>query len=154
LLGNWQTNGIVTFHTGQPYTLRANGCVGVWNGCSPDLVNGADPNAAPAGGRTPSQWFNTANLTAPTKPGELSEGNLGLNTNYGPPTRTVALSLFKDFPFTERWKLQFRAESFNIGNTPQYLTPDNNLSNVKFGQITSSQTGSERHIQFSLRLQF
>ncbi len=154
LLGNWQTNGIVTFHTGQPYTLRANGCVGVWNGCSPDLVNGADPNAAPAGGRTPSQWFNTANLTAPTKPGELSEGNLGLNTNYGPPTRTVDLSLFKDFPFTERWRLQFRAESFNIGNTPQYLTPDNNLSDVKFGQITSSQTGSERHIQFSLRLQF
>ena len=84
----------------------------------------------------------------------MSEGNLGLQTNNAPPTRNLDLSLFKDFPFTERWRLQFRAESFNLANTPQFGTPDNNIGDAKFGQVTGTQTGSERHIQFSLRLQF
>jgi hypothetical protein len=152
LVGGWQTNGILTLHTGQPFTLRANGCQGVFNdGCSPNVVAGLNPNAAPAGGRTPAEWFNTAAVTAP---GPLSEGNLGLQTNYGPPTRTLDFSLFKDFRFTERWILQFRAESFNIGNTPQFSVPDNTLGDANFGKVTSTNAGSERHIQFALRLQF
>jgi carboxypeptidase family protein len=149
--GGWQLNGILAFHTGNPYTLRSNGCQGVWNGCSPDLVPGADPNAAPSGGRRPAEWFNTANLLPPAP---LTGGNLGLQTNYSPPTRNLDLSLFKDFAFTERWKLQFRAESFNFANTPQFDTPDNNRQDAKFGQVTKTTVGSERHIQFALRLQF
>ena len=74
LLGGWQVNGILTLHTGQPYTVSASGCQGVWAGCFPDLVSGANPNAAPSGGRTPSEWFNTANFTAPAS---LTQGNLG-----------------------------------------------------------------------------
>jgi hypothetical protein len=66
----------------------------------------------------------------------------------------VDFSLFKDFSITERWRVQFRAESFNIGNTPQFNVPDNTLGNVRFGQVTSTQVGSERHLQFQLRLQF
>jgi hypothetical protein len=151
LVGGWQTNGILTLHTGQPFTLRANGCQGIFGGCSPNGVSGVDPNAAPAGGRTPGEWFNTA---AVTSPGPLSEGNLGLQTNYGPPTRTLDFSLFKDFKFTERWILQFRAESFNIGNTPQFSVPDNTLGDANFGKVTSTFAGSERHVQFALRLQF
>jgi hypothetical protein len=151
LAGNWHLNGIATFHTGNPFTLRANGCIGVWAGCSPDLVSGTDANAAPSGGRRPAEWFNTANVTAPTP---LTEGSLGLQTNYSPPTRSVDLSIFKDFPFTERWRLQFRAESFNLANTPQFDTPDNTLGNSTFGQVTATQVGTERHIQFALRLLF
>jgi hypothetical protein len=152
LAGGWQVNGILSLHTGNPYTLRSNGCQGVFDsGCSPDLVPGANPNAAPPGGRRPAEWFNTANLLPPTP---LTQGNLGLQTNYSPPTRNLDLSLFKDFAFTERWKLQFRAESFNFANTPQFSTPDNNRQDSKFGQVTQTQVGSERHIQFALRLQF
>ena len=151
LLGNWQMNGILSLRTGNPFTLRANGCQGVFNGCSPDLVAGMNPNAAPADGRNPSEWFNTAAVTTPAS---LTEGNLGLQTNYSPPNRNLDLSVFKDFPFTERIRLQFRAESFNLANTPQFSTPDNTLGDTKFGQVTGTATGSERHIQFSLRLQF
>jgi len=152
LVGNWQANGALTFHTGNPYTLRANGCQGVFDGgCSPDAVEGSNPDAEPSGGRNPSHWFDTANVT---KPSALTQGNLGLQTNNAPPTRNLDLSLFKDFPITERWKIQFRAESFNFANTAQYGTPDYTLGNAKFGQVTSTQVGSERHIQFSLRLQF
>jgi hypothetical protein len=151
LLGGWQTNGILTLHTGNPITIRANGCQGVWNGCSPNLVAGKDPNAAPKGGRNAQQWFD---ITSFTNPAPLTGGNLGLQTNYAPPTRTLDLSLFKDFAFTERWRLQFRAESFNLANTAQFNTVDRTLGDAKFGQVTDSQSGSERHIQFALRLQF
>ncbi len=152
-LGGWQANGIATFHTGQPYTLDAGGCQlesGAEAGCGPNLIAGS-ANAAPAGGRRPAEWFNTANLGPPSP---LSQGNLGLQTNFTPPTRTVDFSLFKDFDFTERFKLQFRAETFNIGNTSQFSQPDAGLADAKFGQITGTAVGSERHIQFSLRFQF
>jgi hypothetical protein len=151
IAANWRVNAIATFHTGQPFTLRDNRCTGVWSGCSPDLAPGTDPNAAPAIGRNPDQWFNTANLL---RPAFLTQGNLGLQTNYGPPTRTVDFSLFKDFPITERWRVQFRAESFNIGNTPQFSVPENNAQNTNFGRVTSTAPGSERKTQFQLRLQF
>jgi hypothetical protein len=151
LLGNWQMNGVLTLHTGQPFTVRANGCQGVWNGCSPNLVAGTDPNAAPATGRNPSQWFNTANFAAPAA---LSEGNLGLQTNYGPPVRTLDFSIFKNFAITERFAVQFRAEGTNVANTPQFSVPDLTLGDANFGKVTSTSSGSERHFQFSLRVQF
>jgi len=151
ILGNWQVNTIVTLHTGQPYTVSAGGCQGVWAGCFPDLVSGANPNAAPSAGRTPSQWFNTANFTAPSP---LTEGNLGDNTNYGPPLRNVDFSVFKEFPFTERFKAQFRGEFFNLFNTPQFNFPDSGFGDTNFGKVTSTLAGTERHIQFSLKLLF
>jgi hypothetical protein len=158
VLGNWQMNGLLTLRTGVPYTLRYNGCQGVWGACRPDLVTGRDPNAAPANGRDPQQWFD---ITAVTTPAPLTGGNLGLQSQTGPPTRTLDLSLFKDFRFTERFKMQFRAESFNLANTPVFNTPDPNLQDARalggngnFGRITSTAAGTERHLQFSLRLQF
>jgi hypothetical protein len=87
-------------------------------------------------------------------PAPLSGGNLGLQTNFGPPTRNLDLSIFKDFPFTERLRVQFRAEGYNLTNTPQFYFPDHTLGDAKFGQVTSTQTGTERHIQFALRLMF
>jgi hypothetical protein len=157
LVGGWAANGILTLHSGQPFTIRSNGCIGVWGGgstCSPVLVNGTDPNVAPANGRSASAWFNTANFLAPNTayPG----GNLGLQSNYGPPGRTLDFSLFKDFAFTERIGLQFRAEATNLANTPQFnvANVDANRQDGNFGQVTGTNTGSERHIQFALRLHF
>ena len=151
MLGNWHLNGLATFHTGNPYTLRFNGCQGQWGACRPDFITGKDPNAAPAGGRNPDHWFDTANVA---KPAPLTGGNIGLQTNYAPPTRSVDMSIFKDFVFTERWKVQFRAETFNMANTPQFGTPDQNLQDNNFGKVTSTQAGTERKFQFALRLAF
>ncbi|MBV8552186.1 MAG: carboxypeptidase regulatory-like domain-containing protein [Acidobacteriaceae bacterium] len=154
ILGNWQVNGILSLRTGQPFTLNASGCQLVSDGalCGPQLISG-NANAAPPGGRSPNEWFNTANFGPPAP---LSQGNLGLQTNTGPPTKTLDFSIFKDFPFTERWRLEFRSEFFNIFNNPQFNIQDlsNNLSNSNFGQITGTLSGSERHIQFSARLMF
>jgi hypothetical protein len=150
--GGWQLNGILSLRTGVPYTLGASGCQIVSDNskCLPQIISGSY-NDAPAGGRTPDEWFNTANFAAPAA---LSQGNVGLQSNYGPPTRTLDFSIFKSFAITERYALQFRAETTNIFNTPQFSIPDANLQDANFGRITSTSAGSERHIQFQLRLQF
>jgi hypothetical protein len=149
--GNWQVNGILTLHTGAPYTLRWNGCQGVWNACRPDLVSGKDPKNAPSGGQSPDLWFDTS---AVTRAAPLTGGNLGLQTNNEPPAQMLDFSIFKDFAFSERWRLQFRSEGTNVFNTPQFSRPDNNMQNANFGKVTSTVAGTERHIQFALRLQF
>ena len=119
---------------------------------------GMNPNASPSGGRNPNEWFDIGNVAVPAA---LTGGNLGLQSQTGPPGRTFDFSIFKDFHFTERWKLQFRAESFNLANTPQFNIPDASLQDAKalggngnFGKITSTAAASERHIQLSLRLSF
>jgi hypothetical protein len=152
LLGNWQINGILSLHTGQPYTVYASGCQLVSDGafCGPQLLHG-NGNAAPPGGRTPSEWFNTANWGPPAP---LSQGNAGLQTNNAPPTKTLDFSIFKDFAFTERWRLELRAESNNLFNNPQFNPPDSGLQDANFGKVTSTYPGTERHIWFQARLMF
>ena len=156
--GNWHVNGLLSLRTGVAYNINGAACQGVWNRCQPDVVSGIAANSAPSGGRNPGQWFDISayKLAAP-----LTGGNLGLMAGTGPPTRTLDFSTFKDFNLTERFKIQFRAEAFNLANTPQFSTPDSNLGDAKsvggngnFGKILSSQTGTERHVQFSLRMQF
>jgi hypothetical protein len=158
IAGSWHINGILTLRSGQPLSLNGTSCQGVWSKCSPDIVPGYYANEPPPGGRSPNEWFNIAayQVAAP-----LTGGDLGQAAITGPPTKTLDLSVFKDFPITERFKIQFRAESFNISNTPIFSPPDASLSDAKslggngnFGVITSSVAGSERHVQFSLRLSF
>ncbi len=151
VVGNWQVNGILTLHTGNPYTVRWNGCVGRWNACMPNLLSGMDPDASPSGGRTPDRWFDTSAFEKHATP---TGGNLGLQTNTTPPTNVLDFSVFKDFLFTERYRAQFRMEATNLFNTPQFTVPSNNLQNGNFGQITSTYAGTERHIQLALRFQF
>ena len=55
VLANWQVNGILTMHTGNPFTINSGGCVGIWACCFPDLVSGKNPKRLPpAAGRPPS----------------------------------------------------------------------------------------------------
>jgi hypothetical protein len=159
VLGNWQVNGILSLRTGQPITLRSNACLKVaedGNACGPTLATG-NANDEPDGGRRASEWFNTANfvpIASLTTDQRLNIGNVGLNSNVGPPTRTLDFSIFKNFNFTERMFVQFRAEGTNVANTPQFNAPDTNQQDANFGKITATQAGSERHIQFALRFQF
>jgi len=158
LVGSWHVNGLLTLRTGVAYGLNGS-CQGVWGRCEPDIVPGFTADQAPAGGRTPNQWFdiNAYKVAAP-----LTGGNLGLQALTGPPTRTLDFSVFKDFNVTERWKLQFRSEAFNLANTPVFSLPNSITvtdskalgGNGNFGKITSSQTGTERRLQFALRLSF
>jgi hypothetical protein len=154
VLGRWQVNGILTLQTGNARSL---GTIQARCGCGgttrPDLVEGKDPNNAPAGGRTPDLWFDTSAVTAPA-PGTY--GNLGNFTVFAPGVRNIDFSVFKDFPITERYRFQFRWESFDLANSPQF-DPEGMIINQGqsgFGRLTRTRVGTQRFMQFALRFQF
>ena len=65
------------------------------------------------------------------------------------------MSIFRIFPITERFKLEFRSEFYNLTNTPHFGTPSNNVNSGNFGEITSTLGGyGNREVQFALRLSF
>jgi hypothetical protein len=151
IAGGWQLNGILQFQTGNYFSLGTNRAVCSCGTTRPDLVAGKDPNAAPSGGRTPDLWFDTGAVTDPARG---TFGNLGNYSNIGPPRNSLDLSLFKDFRITERYRIQFRAESFNLTNTPQFNNPSSTQGAGDFGLISSTAGGTNRQWQFALRFIF
>jgi hypothetical protein len=125
----------------------------------PNNGGGRDrPNqiADPHGNRSLHQFFNTAAF-APQPTGTI--GSVQRNSLYGPNFRHIDLSLFKDFPVREGLNVQFRAESYNISNTPSYIIPlgsgNAQLGNTAFGTVTNFDPNyNPRLYQFALKLQF
>jgi hypothetical protein len=168
-LGGWSANMITVWQSGKPFTINNSGS-GVDNpeglGFSnravaqnsggndrPDTIS--DPRSI--GNRNNSHWFNTAAF-APQPLGTI--GNTQRNSLFGPNFRHVDMSIFKNFPVTERVNLQFRAESFNISNTPSDFIANNNSSNQAFGNnafgtISAADPNyTPRQYQFVLKAQF
>lgn len=150
LLGNWNVSSIVTFTTGQPYSIQSGG--------DPANVGGGSQRAEQVGSPTTgftqsvSEWFNTAAFTLPAP---YTFGNLGRNNMTGPPFKNVDFSAYKDFLFGERFRLQFRSEFFNIFNHPSFGLPDNTVTDASFGVITTTANpNANREIQFALKLMF
>ena len=89
-------------------------------------------------------------------------GEPGPNVARGPGYYEIDTALQRDVPLTERLKLEFRAEAFNLFNHPIYGDPDSDVSDGagEFGVITSELNsgatgiGSSRRLQFMLRLEF
>ena len=78
-------------------------------------------------------------------------GNLGrvLPDVRNPGVINVDLSVVKNWEIRERIRLQFRAESFNLSNTPAFGQPAANINGLGAGTITSA--GDPRRIQFGLK---
>lgn len=151
LLGGWQFNGIYVLQTGNYFNLGTNGAVGSFGTVRPDVVGGGDPNDAPSAGRSPDLWFDTSAVTAPAAG---TFGNLGNYSNIGPPIYNFDFSLFKDFRINEDMKVQFRAESFNLFNSPQFNNPNTTQGSGDFGIINNTRGGTARSWQLALRFQF
>jgi len=160
LAKGWSVNAIFAYSTGLPTSVseqgggppgtitNASGILGFRGGDAPDQVGNANAGNV----HTLEEWFNTSAF-AVQAPGLL--GNARRNCIYGPPQRHLDFSLTKDFPIRENVKLQFRAESFNLTNTPNFAEPNTNLGSPTFGEITSTAVGSNpRLLQFALRLLF
>jgi hypothetical protein len=150
--GGWQFNNIISAGTGTPFDITINGVrpdiVGsVSTGSMKDVSNGKQFITAATG----------ALVAPPTDANNkfLRPGTLGRNHFYGPGYGTWDASLFKNFTLTERVKLQFRTEGFNILNHPQFTNPDANLNDGNsFGVINSTRQFTERQIQFAFRFLF
>ena len=160
LAKGWSVNAIYAHSTGLPTSIseqgggppgtitNASGILGFRGGDTPNQIG--DPSAGNV--RTIAEWFNTSAF-AVQAPGLL--GNARRNCVFGPPQRHLDFSLSKIISIRETAELQFRAESFNLTNTPNFAEPNTTLGSPTFGEITSTATGSDpRLLQFALRLSF
>ena len=110
----------------------------------PDAIG--SPNL---GSPTLGEFFNTAAFVQQLAG---TVGTEGRNALHGPHFRHVDMSLFKDFPIHEAMKVQFRAECFNISNTPSFANPGATLGNGNFGHITNLNINyTPREFQFVMK---
>ena len=155
VLGGWTLSGILSRHTGFPFSVLASGDPNLdGDGFGRANVTG-DPNLS---GRSNSQkiaeWFNTGVFTEPV----ASDGNSPRNFLRGPGFVDVDFALIKSFaipygPLAETQKIDFRCEAFNLFNHPNFGQPGNALGGgALFGRITSAQ--SPRVLQLALKYTF
>ena len=152
LVGGWQTNGILTFQKGQPLALTTqNTSNSGSNVLRPNSLGRSAKLDGPVEARL-TRYFDTS---AFSQPAPFSFGTVirTLPDVRGPGQKNIDFSLFKNFGLVERMSLQFRAEAFNLTNTPGFDFPNQNFSAVQFGQITGT-ANSARQVQFGLKLLF
>ena len=105
----------------------------------------SNPNAA--------QWFNTAAFAKnAVVTGVPVDGNSPRNFLDAPGYKNVDLAIFRNFPVTERFKLEFRAEASNVLNIVNLNTPSATVGTNNFGQITGAS--AMRQLQLGLRLTY
>ena len=151
LLGDWETNGIITLQSGRGLSVAA-GKDNSQSGTNQDRADlTGDPFLSSSRSRDEvlSRYFNTAAF-AQNPAGTF--GTSGRNIVSGPGDATIDFGLVKVVPLTERLRLQFRGEFFNFLNRVNLGNPNTNASSAQFGRITSA--GSPRVVQIALKLSF
>jgi hypothetical protein len=157
-VSGWQLSGNFTYSSGAPWNVLL-GFDQAGNGNSgeerPNIVSGVNPIIGSVNG-----YANPAAFTVP------AVGTLGdLQRDYlsGPGLVDLDMAVLKDTRIHENYRLQFRAEFFNVANHPSFGLPNptafsqgpagTGIPNSTFGQITYTTTSS-RQIQFALKLLF
>ncbi len=153
VLGGWQLNGLFTAYTGAPFTVTAPGgsLNAPANSQTADLVK---PKVEIYGER--ARWFDTTAYAPVLEP---RFGTSGWEQLRGPGLVNLDAGIFRRFRLSERASMQFRAEVFNLSNTPHFGNPTSDVSSSRFGEITGIRnTGregiDERVFRFGLRISF
>ena len=147
--GGWQLNGIYQGQTGFPLSINRGATLDIryltWR---PDVT--CDPDNGP---KTTGQYFDTSCFNLRTLP-ETGDrpGNVGRNTVRGPGFQRTDLSIFKNFDFNQRHRIQVRIEAFNLWNQARFGQPNGIIGTAPFGQITTAEDG--RVIQLGLKYSF
>jgi hypothetical protein len=159
-LGGWSVDSLLYFRSGLPLNVtisRSSTSLPDGNNVNqrPDRVVGVSiyPN-----NRGIDTWLNPLAFKAPAAG---TWGNAGRNTAVGPNFWQDDAAAEKRFSITERYKLIFRAEAFNLFNRAQYGQPSGSFNTASFGAITSMinttglvGTGTPRELEFALRLNY
>ncbi len=155
LLGGWQVSGISQLQSGFPFTINISGdTAGIGGGTGGILIR---PNAIPgqtylldSAQRSTERFFNTAAFQLTPA---FQFGNVGRNTVVGPGLFNIDTTVARTFAIKERYRLQFRAEFFNLLNTPNHAIVGR-LINVptQFGKVLNQL--DPRQIQFGLKFAF
>ena len=165
LANGWEFTGIASYKTGVPYNIitgQDTQMTGVgyetFGTARPQLVG--DPYVPHTNkNQYLQEYFNTNAFALPCPVALVSGscpvpalGNFGRNVLIGPGYADWDLGLFKDTNVTERAKIQFRSEFFNVFNRANFSNPDSYMPDTTFGVISSA--GDGRTIQLSLKLIF
>ena len=157
VLDGWQFNSLLAVNSSTPFTVYDSANVSLQaphpgvSGMFGDRPNaiGNPNNGAP---HKVSQWVSPSafqRLDPVANAGQF--GNEGRNSVNGPAYGSLDASLDKNFTITEKSKLQFRAEAFNLTNHTNLIPPVFDMNSPAFGQITEAQ--APRVLQFAIKLQ-
>jgi hypothetical protein len=143
MVRGWTVNVIDYWQTGLPFTV-VNGFDNAYGLAQINLpyVTSDRPNVAPGAKLslshpTLSEYFNIAAFT-PQAAG--TAGNENENQLYGPHQRRADLSLFKTVGLRREASLQFRAECYNISNTPNFSVSNNTINSFSPGPEHTATT--------------
>jgi hypothetical protein len=158
ILGGWQWNNIVTLQSGTPFDLN-------YPGSPQDRPDVTGPVSVRIDHAT-GQGLVSGNFSTPPVNGAgdyTRPGNLGRNALFGPGFHDWDTGMMKDFTMRERYKLEFRADVFNLLNHPQFqngsfqqnlstATPVNGITTTINPAVT--RLSSERELQLAVRITF
>ena len=151
LAGGWSANWIFTAQDGQPLSVACTTTTAAGLGCFALKVPGQDPYA---GAHNAKQFLNPAAFTNPAV-GSLGGAPAQVS---GPPFRRLDFSVFRRFSLSDVRYFEFRAESFNLTNTPNFAQPGslNFTSPSTFAQISATRDNPNdpRELQASLKFYF
>jgi hypothetical protein len=145
LLRDWQTSGSILAYSGQPFTPKVSG--------NQDLGQATRPNRICNGSlsdRSINRWFDATCFVVPGS----GFGNSGRNILTGPSSVTVNLALGKTFSMGEFGRFEFRWETFNTLNHPNFGYPSATIGSSTTPGIISSLNGNNRVMQFGGRYEF
>lgn len=151
LLGGWELSGIFTAHSGGPMNIGIPSDVANvgprGNYERPNYVSGTQYSTSPSPGTVTGFLNPNAFVVQP----QYTFGNLGYDTAFGPGFSNLDAGLFKNFTFdSERYRVQFRSEYFNLLNEHAFGSIGTTLTTPSFGRSSGTQQ-SARIIQFALK---
>ncbi|MBI3684006.1 MAG: carboxypeptidase regulatory-like domain-containing protein [Acidobacteria bacterium] len=151
LMGGWSATGAFIWHTGFPLALTSTGNSGVGSAVLRPNSTGRPAELSGAPQERLNRYFDLSQFTVPEP---FTFGNVArtLPDARGPSRVNYDFALQKAFTLREPYSLLFRAEAFNLSNTPYFATPGEGLGSPSFGVISAAS--GERQVQFSLKFLF
>jgi hypothetical protein len=158
----WGVNLSGAWQSGLPFTVTesSTGITGIGVAGRPDQLH-----SAKLSNPTIHKWYDPSAFAQQVTD---TLGNQETNQVFGPRQRRLDVSFFKEFGLTERLRLQFRTEIFNLFNTPNFANPSAVISSFtgSGSQLLGNQTSgvdtisalntneNTRQVQFALKLIF
>ncbi len=149
LVNDWTVTGVVTLQSGMPVAIAQttnNNAFAGFGTQRPNMIG--DPQLS-SSQRSVSRWFNTDAFQAAAP---FTIGTSSRNPLRGPGYRNLDIAVMRRVPFSAGRALEFRAEVFNLTNTPPLGAPNTTVGAAAFGTITSA--GDPRVVQLAMKVVF